>query len=98
MIEIKDIEKLAKLSRIKLSAEEKEKMGAEISSILEYVNQIKEASATVQDEKGTEPVRNIFREDSSPNESGQFTEKILADAPATKDGYLKVKKIIQQDI
>lgn len=39
-------------------------------------------------------VRNVFREDQNPNVSGLNTNKILAEAPETEKGYIKVKKIL----
>ena len=39
-------------------------------------------------------IYNVMREDANPNESGMYTEIILAEAPATQDGYLKVKQIL----
>ena len=38
--------------------------------------------------------RNVVREDINPSEPGLNTEKILQEAPETKDGYIKVKKVL----
>jgi Asp-tRNA(Asn)/Glu-tRNA(Gln) amidotransferase C subunit len=45
MIEIKEIEKLAELSRIKLTSSEQEQMRNEIVSILGYIDQIQQISS-----------------------------------------------------
>lgn len=97
-MEIKDIEKLAKLSRIKLSDSEKESFRKEIDSILSYVAQIKEASSAADNSGEEESVRNVWREDENPNKAGENTEKILKEVPNKKGDYVKVKKIIQQDV
>jgi len=92
-MEIKDIERLAKLARIELSDEEKAKFATEIEDILGYVDQIKEVK-TAPIEPSLGEVYNVFREDDNPRMSGEYTEKILAEMPETKDGFLKVKKIL----
>jgi len=99
-MEIRDIEKLAKLARIELTDAEKETFAKDLENILKYVDQIREVvtddnSAAADFGTGALPdVYNVLREDSNAHESGQFTEKILAQAPATQDGFVKVKKIL----
>ena len=98
-MEIRDIEKLAKLSRLELTDSEKETFARELESILKYVDQIREVAI---DDKPAEvgDIYNVLREDvaldgsSVAHESGVFTEKILAQAPDTQDGFIKVKKIL----
>lgn len=94
MLEIKDIEKLAKLARIKLTEEEKESFLKEIDPILGYVAQLKEVSSTVSGEKKAGEHRNIMREDSDPVSSGLNTDVIVANMPESQNNYLKVKKIM----
>ncbi len=94
MIEIKDIEKLAELSRIKLSDEEKGQMRKEIVSILSYIDQIKQVSGDTVTHRKKNVVRNVLREDKDPHEGGIHTEAILHNAPKRQGNYLKVKKIL----
>ena len=96
MIEIKDIEKLAELSRINVSDDEKEAFLKDMESILDYVGQIKTVAgtaniATTQDEN---ELKNVFREDENCHDPGQFTEDLLKTAPEKENGYVKVKKIL----
>ncbi len=93
MISVKEVEKLAELSRIKLTDDEKEKMASEIGSILGYIEQIKEVSGSGEERRENE-LTNVMREDAQTNQSHEYTEKILANAPARKDNYFEVKKII----
>ena len=92
MIEVKDIEKLAALARIHLSPEEVHNMPKEISSILEYIDQIQVASGSV--DRKLPDNRNIMREDCTPHEPGIHTEALIAEAPRKEKNYVKVKKIL----
>lgn len=95
-----DIQKLASLSRMKLSDEELGQFTKEIESILGYVEQIKEVSATVT-EAGTAgkkpadiPHRNILREDADDRELNPAGNVLVSAAPEAQDGFVKVKKIL----
>lgn len=94
MMNVKEVEKLADLSRIALSPEETEALRKDMDSILGYVEQINKVSATLSFDKETGAVRNIMREDANPHESGAFTEELLAAAPAREGQYIRVKKIL----
>ena len=93
MITKTDIEKLAKLSRLKLTEAEKEKYAKDMDNILAYIAQINSvASKDVKPEAGL--VRNVMREDDKPHESGIFTDALLKLAPRSESGRVKVKKIL----
>jgi len=94
MLEIKDIEKLAKLARIELSEVEKQNLLKEVDPILGYVAQLKEVVSTVGESKNAGDLRNVVREDTQPTENGTNTKDIVADMPDSQDNYLKVKKIL----
>lgn len=94
MITIKDIEKLAELSRIAISPEEKESFRKDMDSILGYVDQIQKVSANLSAEKKAGILRNVMREDKNPHESGIHTETLISAAPKREGNYLKVKKIL----
>ncbi len=94
MLEIKDIEKLAKLARIELTAEEKEKLLKEVDPILGYVAQLKEVVSTIDEEKKAGELRNVMRSDENPTETGVNTKDIVEDMPNSQDNYLKVEKIL----
>ena len=93
MIEKKDIEKLAYLSRIEVSEEEKDILRKDMESILEYVSQIKEAVSRVPEKEAGE-LRNVMREDNNPHEKGIYTKEIMDEVPDTENGYVKVKQIL----
>lgn len=94
-MEREEIEKLAELSRLRLTEEELTQYQTELSSILDYVSHIQEVSDDVPALTPEDvSVANIFREDEATHEPGQYTDQLLASAPDTKDGYVKVKKIL----
>ena len=96
MIELKDIEKLAELSRINVSGEEKQTFLKDIESILNYVDQIKtvaEGADMTMSRQETELV-NVFREDKDCHDSGRFTEALIESAPEKENGFIRVKKIL----
>lgn len=92
-MERKDVEKLAQLARIDMSIEEMDEFLGSIGPVLEYVAQLQSVS-TEKREPDAGDVYNVMREDFNPNESGMYTDIILAEAPAMQDGYLKVKQIL----
>ncbi len=101
MIDIKEVEKLAKLARIELTAEEKKLFQKEIAAILDYVSELKEIS-TAKIAEGkiilaelTKNNRNGLREDVNPHASGLYTKTLLSEAPKTEKGFVKVKKIFE---
>ena len=83
-MELEDIKKLAIMARIDMSEREMAEMANDFDSILAYVDQIKEISASSvnsdtssQDPKEKPFLFNIMREDVATNKSGEYTEKIL---------------------
>jgi len=94
MLEIKDIEKLAKLARIELSREEMQRLLKEVDPILDYVTQLKEVVSKVGEEKKAGELRNVTRNDENQNETGANTKNIVDDMPASENNYLKVEKIL----
>lgn len=91
-MEIKEVENLAKLCRIELKEEEKKSFSKEISSILNFIEQIQEVEIE-NFNSDTGFLKNVMREDEAPYEGGLFTDVLLAEAPERQDNYVKVKKI-----
>jgi len=102
MIEKKDVEKLAELSRIDVSEEEKDVLLKDLEAILGYVSEVKEVAAgdIVPDlpVRGAQAraghTRNVMRKDENPHKSGVFSKEIMEEVPNTKNDYIKVKKIL----
>jgi len=91
---IGDIEKLAKLSKIHLEDGEKQSLLKEMDAILKYVEQIKEVSAKGDDAPNVGLNVNTMREDGEPHASGIYTEALIREAPRKEGKYVKVKKIL----
>lgn len=93
MLRIEEIDKLAKLARLEIPAEEKETLRKEVEEILDYVGQIQKLSPK-EPPKEVGIVHNVFREDKNPHQTGEFTDALLANASEKENGYVKVKKIL----
>jgi len=94
-MEIKDIEKLAKLARIDLTEEQKQAYLKEIGEILGYVDQIKDVVAKAGDQRRVPDLRNAVRADQASNITGENTDALVAEFPRKEGNYLKVKKILE---
>ena len=94
MITVEDIKHLAELSRMELSDEEMQHLAKEVDSILGYVGQIKNATGDMTRE--VPKLRNIMREDIPENTAGEYTEKLLANAPARERELFESKKNSRQ--
>ena len=88
-----DIEHLAKLARLKLTDEEKEKFSNQMGTIIEYIEKLGEL-----DTKNVEPtanvlgLSNVFREDVVTE---PLTNQVpINDSPAHSKGHYEVPKII----
>lgn len=90
-----DVQKLAQLARIDVSAEELEELEKELPDILEFVEQIQKAGGKA--EKETCSHYNVMREDGEPHDGSLYSDDLIAAMPQSKNGYLKVKKIINPD-
>ena len=92
MITIKDVEHVAKLARLELTEEEKEKFTTQLGDVLKYVDQMNEVDTT-----GVEPMShaidfvNVMREDTVNYE--QTKEELMKNAPDEENGFFKVPKI-----
>jgi aspartyl-tRNA(Asn)/glutamyl-tRNA(Gln) amidotransferase subunit C len=93
---MKEVEHVAKLARLELSQEEKEKYLGQLEKILEYVDLLKKI-----DTKDIEPtshalkLENVWREDKLEAASDEVRERLLSNAPDREDDYFKVKKVIE---
>ena len=92
-IDTKEVKKLANLARIDISDTEAEKLGVDMSSIIGYIDQIKEVDFDLSEESTDGPV-NVLRADENPHESGTHKESLVKAAPDNDGEYVKVKNIL----
>ena len=94
-VSIEEVEKIAKLAKLKFNEEEKVKLQKDMNKILEYIDQLNEL-----DLKDVEPLENInetenfFREDKS--EKWLTTEEGLKNAPSKTQKFFKVPKVLDK--
>ena len=92
MIEIKDVEHVARLARLNLTEEEKVKFSKQLGDILKYMEQLNEVDTT-----GVEPMNhpidfsNVMREDVARYDCSR--EELMANAPEVEQDFFKVPKI-----
>lgn len=95
MIDLEQVRKVALLARLELSPEEEQQFTGQLSSILEYVEQLSEL-----DTEAVEPttraieVSNITRADTLESFAGR--EAILNCAPEREEDFFKVPKILDE--
>ncbi|MBY0473082.1 Asp-tRNA(Asn)/Glu-tRNA(Gln) amidotransferase subunit GatC [Patescibacteria group bacterium] len=98
MISKEDIQKLAELSRIKLTDPEMESLQKDISNILDYVGQVSAVEGSA--EKDVPLNHNVMREDVPYAEDSQLNasrEDVIAAFPRKENDFNVVRKIIQKD-
>ncbi|WP_094604209.1 Aspartyl/glutamyl-tRNA(Asn/Gln) amidotransferase subunit C [Sporomusa silvacetica DSM 10669] len=89
-----DVENVALLSRLEMTAEELEAYSSQLNAILEYVDVLNKL-----DTKGIEPtahvlqLKNVMRPDEVKPSLPQ--ELALSNAPEVEDGYFKVPKVME---
>ncbi len=97
MITVKDIEHLANLARIELTAEEKNSFVKEFDSILGYIDQLKKVKVDMDESGRVGVLRNVMRDDVVAERNTDEREALLREAPHREKDFVAVKKIIAQD-
>ena len=91
-----DVEYVARLARLRLTEEEKEKYTGQLEAILGYIDKLN--ALDTKDVKPTSHImglKNVWREDELKPCSDAVREALLANAPDREDDYFKVKKVIE---
>lgn len=94
MISKEEVKHIAKLARLGLREKEIERLQKELSSILDYIEKLKEVDVSrIEPTSHPLEVKNVVRADERRKTKFK-SQKLLDLAPETKDGYLKVKSIL----
>jgi aspartyl-tRNA(Asn)/glutamyl-tRNA(Gln) amidotransferase subunit C len=88
------VDHVARLARLALSEEERERMRGELSGILEHAETIQSLELDeVPPTSHALPLKNVFRHDEVKPSLSQ--EAALGNAPESEDGRFKVPRIIE---
>lgn len=96
MITRAEVDKLAQLARLAMSAEEKDSLHTDLEHILQYVSVL--PAETAQTSKTKPELFNVLRADEKPDEPGRYTADLLAAMADRQGDFMKVKKIIDKGL
>jgi aspartyl-tRNA(Asn)/glutamyl-tRNA(Gln) amidotransferase subunit C len=88
------VKRVARLARIAVTDEEAEAMRASLNDILSFVEQLNEV-----DVEGVEPMTSVqpmpMKQRRDEVTEGGRAEDVIANAPATEDGFFVVPKVVE---
>lgn len=91
-----DVKHTAKLANLKLTPQEEKTFGQQLSSILDYIDKLKEVNTEKIDETSqVTGLENVTREDDASPSLSQ--EEALFNAKSTHNGLLKVKGVLPSE-
>ncbi len=90
------VERVARLSRLELTEQEREAFSAQLSSILEYFARLDRLPTEgVEPTSHAIPVTNVFREDAvTPSLP---VEDVVAMSPESQGGYVVVPRVLEAE-
>jgi len=91
-----EVDHIAKLSRLALAEEEKERYSNQLSSVLAYVEQLNEVNTdNVEATANVTGLSNVFREDIVAEDDCLSHDDIAKNAPEFKDGHFVVPGVFE---
>jgi len=94
-ITLADVEHVARLARLELRSEEKERMRRELDAVLAYIDKLRAVDTEgVEPTSHAVPLTNVMRDD-TPRPSLPRDE-MLANAPDPHGDFFRVPKIIEE--
>lgn len=91
-ISIKDVEHVAKLARLSLTDEEKQRFAEQLARIIDHFNELSSVDTTgVEPLSHALPIVNVLREDEVKESLGH--DKLMANGPAVENGFFRVPRI-----
>lgn len=89
-----EVQRVATLARLQLTAEEEERITGQLDEILQYMDKLNELDTSqVEPLAHAVDIVNAFREDRITNRPN--AEALLANAPAKDESFFQVPKIIE---
>lgn len=96
MITKEEVQHIAKLARLNMDEEEKEKFTKELSSILNYVEKLKKVNVDkIKPTSHPFDIENVKRRDIFQKSEEGISQKIIKAAPVQSENYIKVKTILK---
>jgi aspartyl-tRNA(Asn)/glutamyl-tRNA(Gln) amidotransferase subunit C len=94
-ITLAEVEHVARLARLALDADEKERMRSQLDVILGYVEQLRRVNTDgVEPTAHVLPLVNVLRDDEV--RPSYPVEAMLANAPDAQDGQFRVPRILEE--
>ena len=92
-----EVDHVARLARLGLSDEEKERMRAQLDAILTYIDKLNQLdTGEVEPTSHVIPMTNVFREDTVWSCLSQ--EQALTNAPDRQEGFFRVPRILEEGV
>lgn len=96
MLSKDEVKHIANLARLGLTEKELKKYGKELSSIFDYIGKLDEIDLSeVEPTSHPLKIENVVRKDETGGKKENKSKEILNLASETKDGYFKVKSILE---
>ena len=90
-----EVEHIAELAKLNLSEEEKQLYREQLSAILDYANTLQQIDTSAIPPTATVlPLHSVMRADVV--QPSLQREDVLANAPASQDGYFRVRAVLDQ--
>jgi aspartyl-tRNA(Asn)/glutamyl-tRNA(Gln) amidotransferase subunit C len=94
-ITLAEVEHVARLARLDLAPEEKERMRGQLDAILSYIEQLRRVDTTgVEPTAHVLPLVNVLRDDEV--RPSYPVDAMLANAPEPEDGQFRVPRILEE--
>ena len=91
---LEEVEHIAELARLRLTEEEKERYREQLSSILDYFEQLQELdTADIPPTSSVLPPRSVLRDDQA--RPGLSLEALLKNAPEAEDGQFRIPPVLE---
>jgi aspartyl-tRNA(Asn)/glutamyl-tRNA(Gln) amidotransferase subunit C len=92
----KEVEHIALLARLGLTEAEKEKFASQLSSILEYFEQLKEVNTdNIEPTAQVTGLENVMRADEIKKWDKETMEQLVKSAPEHEDNLVKTKSVFE---
>lgn len=93
---LQDVEHIAELAKLGLTAEEKERFRTQLSTILDYAQRLQNLpTADIEATASVLPLTNVWREDEA--RPCLPTEDVLANAPDAEDSHFRVAAVLEEE-